>query len=487
VGGGACVLSKAETREQALTVPDAGPKRMVDAPAAMVKAPKAGAGGRMEEAVAKAGAGGSVTDSGAQPSSARPKVDASMPAPSVDAEPPAMPTACSAIDKLDLLLMVDNSNSMAGEQASLKKVFPRLIEALTSGLRFPGDMHPFPPVQDLHVGIVSSDMGIPGVELPPSCHANGGDDGRLLHAPHGEGCEPGYPQWLSFQGKDSAKFVMDMGCIASLGTGGCGFEQQLESPLKALWPRHYKDLAGNEVLNPLRFLSTSIDGTQGRGDVPEAEGGNLGFLRPATDASPSLLVILAVTDEDDCSVKSTEHLKPNNQLPENSPYRAQDINLRCLQNPQFLYDIKARYYGSLRALRPNAEDRVMFAAIAGVPPELVAAEALEKVDFEAADPGSRSAFYDAILSDARMQQVVDPTTMPGSGQGNLTASCKRMVAGDTFPSTAYPPRRIVELAKLFDQNSMVQSICQDDFTQPIFAIIQMIARKLTKPCGSSSP
>jgi hypothetical protein len=34
---------------------------------------------------------------------------------------------CAAIDKLDLLLMVDNSNFMTGAQTSLKKALPHMI------------------------------------------------------------------------------------------------------------------------------------------------------------------------------------------------------------------------------------------------------------------------------------------------------------------------------------------------------------------------
>ncbi len=90
-----------------------------------------------------------------------------------------------------------------------------------------------------------------------------------------------------------------MQCISELGTGGCGFEQQLESPLKALSPKTFEDAAGNPLFNPMRFISTTESGTWGKGDVPRAQGGNLGFLRPDTDASPSLVVVVAVTDEDD--------------------------------------------------------------------------------------------------------------------------------------------------------------------------------------------
>src|ERR1700755_240137 len=67
--------------------------------------------------------------------------------------------AVNNVDKVDLLFMVDNSNSMAGEQESLKVQFPKLITVLTSGERMPGDPNPFPPAKDLHLGVVSSDMG----------------------------------------------------------------------------------------------------------------------------------------------------------------------------------------------------------------------------------------------------------------------------------------------------------------------------------------
>jgi hypothetical protein len=252
--------------------------------------------------------------------------------------------------------------------------------------------------------------------------------------------------------------------------------------MKALSPRRLLDASGADIPNPFRFISTTESGTYGRGDLPVAEGGNLGFLRPATDPSPSLLVVVAVTDEDDCSVKATGHLRPNNQLPEDSPLRMEDINLRCFFHKEFLYDLKDRYYTAFRALRPGLEDRVMFAAIAGVPEDLVSSEALAKVDFDSGDSTSRQAFYDAVLSDERMQERVDPTTMPGSGQGNLTTSCARFVDNESLPSSAFPPRRIVQLAQLFDKNSTIQSICQDDFTGPTRAIVDMIARKVQRPC-----
>jgi hypothetical protein len=389
--------------------------------------------------------------------------------------------AAKRVDKADILFVIDNSNSMSGEQALLRAQFPKLIETLTSGQRGPGDGRRFDPLKSVHLGVVSTDMGIPGVEYPP-CHADGGDDGRLRHSPHpGDGlqCDADYPQYLSYladRGQDVQKLASDFACVASLGIGGCGFEQQLEAPFKALWPSVYRDATGEvKQPNPYGFIATTVAGTLGKGDVPESQGGNEGFLRNDPD-DPSLIAIVLVTDEEDCSVVNTDHLKPSNQLPEDSPYRSEDINQRCFRHPEFLYAVKERYLNGLRMLRPGREDLVVFTAIVGVPPDLVDRDALADVDFD--DAASRSEFYDNLLSDQRMQITFDANT--GTGQGNVNPSCVRASAtGDGTVSTAYPPRRIVELARGFGEYGRVASICADDFEPAIDTILDAI----TKPLG----
>jgi hypothetical protein len=386
------------------------------------------------------------------------------------------------VDKVDLLFMVDNSDSMANKQASLKAQFPKLIHVLTSGERFAGDPSPFPPAKDLHVGVVTSDMGIPGVEFG-TCHADGGDDGKLQHTPHGSGCDETYPLFLSYSaaaGTDPVKFANDFQCVASVGTGGCGFEEQLESPFKALWPSIYTDAKGNVVNpNPYHFIATTTLGLVGRGDIPEAQGGNLGFLRSDVNTGLSLIAIVVLTDEDDCSVSSTEHLKPANQLSEGSPYKNQDINLRCFYNPQFSYDVLDRYLKGFRMLRPGNENLVVFAAITGVPTDLVNADAQKGTDFT--NQGARDAYYDGILADPRMQEQIDPSTHPGTGTGNLMPACAFTdLSGQT--AFAAPARRISSLVKGFGESGVLQSICQNDFGPAMDAIVDVIAKQLGAVC-----
>ena len=373
----------------------------------------------------------------------------------------AQAVTAAAPSKVDLLFVIDNSNSMQGEQTALRAQIPALIRRLTED--------PEHPVQDLHVGVVSTDMGIAGVEFPPSCRADGGDDGRLRHQPDllaAPSCGPDYPQYQSYDARfdNVNEFAEAVSCTTTLGVGGCGFEQPLESALKALWP---------SAQEPYRFISTTLEGTYGRGDVPEAQGGNLGFLRN-DPADPSLLAIVLLTDEEDCSVSRTDHLKPNNQLPEDSPYRQEDINLRCYLHKEFQFDLQ-RYLNGLRALRPGREDLVFFSVIAGVPVDLVDSTALENVNFR--DTAARERLYSAILNDARMQEELDPSTNPGSGQGNLKPSCMRIAAGETTPSTAFPPRRLVELARQFGEHGFVQSICQDDLSPAMSAIAERLVAR----------
>jgi hypothetical protein len=397
-----------------------------------------------------------------------------------DAGTPRSPFTLSRLDSVDVLFVIDNSNSMQDEQASLRAEFPRLIDVLTRGERFPGDPLPFTPISHLHLGVVSTDLGLPGYSFG-ACDANGGGDGILQHHPNnvpGIACDASYPPYLSFDansGQDPTKLANDFACIASIGTMGCGFEQQLEAPLKALWPSVYTNPQGQILTpNPIAFLGDETMRV-GHGDTD-----NAGFLHNDPPDGPSLLVIVLLTDEDDCSMSSLAAFRKSQDYAPDSPYKQEDIDLRCFDNQDQLYDVQTRYLEGFRALRPGHEELVVFAAIAGVPDDLVSPEALAKVDFS--DDAARDAFYAAILNDPRMLEAPDPATMPGSGQGDLKASCTRPLPDGTLRSAAFPPRRIVSLAQRFGQFGTVASICQGDFAPALSSIVDVMAKPLTEMC-----
>jgi hypothetical protein len=397
----------------------------------------------------------------------------------------ARKVAVTNVDFVDILFVVDNSGSMRQEQAALRDQFPKLINTLTMGEKSDGTR--FPPVRDMHLGVVSTDMGLAGVPNNyPSCntqrHVNGGDDGVLLHPGNtGPGCQMEYPPFLSYeQGAiDPEQLATDFGCIANLGTTGCGFEQQLESGLKALWPKHYTDAKGNTFEpddNPILFLSTSDEGRFGHGDQPLNQGGNQGFLRNDAAIGASLVAIILVSDEEDCSSQDTSHFTYSNSP--NNPLSKQGINLRCYYNKQNLYDIE-RYVTGYKSLRPSNEDLVIFGAIVGVPPKLVDADARKDVDFLSPESSSRDEYYDRILADDKMQER--PVNTDNPTIANVEPSCSREdITGE--PATAYPPIRIVQVAKAFGRNAIVQSICQDDFGPAMDAIIDVITVQLGAVC-----
>ncbi len=335
---------------------------------------------------------------------------------------------------LDVLMAIDNSNSMAEEQASLAVQLPRVAEILASGDLEGDGVQDFPAVETLHIGIVTADMGAGGFAVPTCDPADFGDDGILRTEGSGvlPSCAPTYPGYATYvadePGADPSAFATDVACVAVAGTGGCGFEQQLEAALKAV--------------TPSTSSVTFSEGTPGHGDNT-----NAGFVR-----ADSVLAVLEVTDEDDCSVSDPELFNPSSLL------YTEDLNLRCHAHPDAMQPV-ARYADGLLAMRTDPGD-VIFAAIAGIPPGL----------------GGSSPDYAAILSDPLMTEEVDPA-MPT----RLRPSCD--VAGRGL---AFPPRRIVETAEAIDAaggTGVLASICDEDFTPAVDAILTKVAERLSGVCA----
>lgn len=342
-------------------------------------------------------------------------------------------TDCVPVDrKLDLLFMVDNSNSMTEEQESLAAQLPRLVQVLATGDRDGDGVEDFPAVHDLRVGVITSDMGTGGFVVPTCGESDHGDDGILRAEGNTSiaGCADTYPSFLSFgPGDDAAVFTAAARCVAQMGTGGCGFEQQLEASLKAITPS----------TSSLRFHA----GTTGH-----ADGANAGFLR-----SDSLVGLIMLTDENDCSASDPELFNPS------SATYAGNLNLRCFSYPSAVHPV-SRYVSGLQAAVGDPS-RLVFAAITGVPVDLVS-------DASTID-------YDAILADPRMQERIDP-----SDSNRLAPSCNVPERG-----LAFPPRRIVQATRDLEaagSGGVVQSICQADFTPALDAIIGRLADRIENSC-----
>jgi hypothetical protein len=334
---------------------------------------------------------------------------------------------------VDVLLVIDNSISMEEEQVSLAEQIPRVVDILASG-DFDGDGVPeTAAAYDLHFGVVTTDMGTGGVTVPTCPEPMFGDDGALRTLGRADlaSCVDSYPTFLTLHPSDAEAdphaVARDLTCVGQAGTGGCGFEQPLEAMLKAVTPS----------TSPLRFVA----GTSGH-----ADGANAGFLR-----DDSILVVLVLSDENDCSVSDPELLDPG------STRYSEDLNLRCFSYPDALHPV-ARYVDGLLATRSDPRD-LIFAVVAGIPMDLT--------------PGGTPEFA-AVLSDPRMAEVLE-----GIAPTRLRFSC------EDVGGAAFPPRRLVEAAQQLQERgatSALGSICQADLSGPLEDLLRRISLRLGERC-----
>jgi hypothetical protein len=207
------------------------------------------------------------------------------------------PPTVSKSYKLDLLLMVDNSLSMADKQDVLSRSIPDLFQRIAD---------PASGVTDLHVGVVTSSLGSQGSSTcdGPNTQAlvqeEENDHGHLVAtrprfkassgalAPNANGVL----EWS--MGKDVTsltKGVQDM--VLAAGEFGCGLEAQLEAVQRFLIdPRPYASITVDKCPGGLQDCA-SLTGVD---DVLLAQ--RAAFLRP-----DSVVGIVVLTDENDCSIQ----------------------------------------------------------------------------------------------------------------------------------------------------------------------------------------
>jgi len=350
------------------------------------------------------------------------------------------------IDSLDLLFLIDSSPTMVEEQAAIRAQIPRLVQILTSGDLQAGTTNPgvgvmdFQPVASMHLGVITQDGGGLGRAGAGICPSQAGDDG-LLSMPEATsrrvaspGCPAtGLPLFLDFQRgvTDVPTLISQFTCQTELGTGGCGFEQDLEMIMKAVADPAYVPPTGP-------YLS----GTPSHGGTGE----NAGFLR-----ANSVLAVVIVTDEDDGSVSNADIFDPNIAFTPN------DLNVRVPFNTDYQQPIQ-RYIDALRVVEPIAEQLIVI-SIVGVPTDLVNDVA----------NGEGSSNLTAVLADPRMTNAVSPAS-----PSYLVAACS------SASGEAYPARRIVEFTQ--QVGGVVQSICQTDFGPAIDILVNRIANVLGGAC-----
>jgi hypothetical protein len=233
-------------------------------------------------------------------------------------------------NKIDLLFVVDNSISMYEKQALFSATLPRFVSRLVDpwctddenppvppvGVACPaGTQREMAPVTDMHVGVITTSLGAHGShdvcseEQAAATVAAGGvapfydDHGRLLPTVR-EGLpswnDSGFLKWdpqgaATPPGHNDAATLLDdvREVIAATRATGCGYESTLEAAYRFLSdPEPPLVIDNNGATTTVATDVSNIDQ-----DLLEQRAA---FLRP-----DSAVVVVSLSDEDDCSINDS--------------------------------------------------------------------------------------------------------------------------------------------------------------------------------------
>jgi hypothetical protein len=253
----------------------------------------------------------------------------------------------TAVDKIDLLFMIDNSISMADKQAILAEAVPLLVTRLitplcvtacndanctaaemrdgrasnppvyadANGKCAGGGAPEFSPIKDIHVGVITSSLGSHGAAgAKDVCVTPSDNDHAHLLGEIRNSRDKVMPALQPYDGNgflkwDSAAKYKPPGdavgqaftdkftaMVTSAGEHGCGYEASLEA-----WYRFLIDPEppGNVVLPKLDNGMTASQAIVQDVD-PVVLAQRAAFLRP-----DSLVAIVMLSDENDCSIQDT--------------------------------------------------------------------------------------------------------------------------------------------------------------------------------------
>lgn len=306
----------------------------------------------------------------------------------------------TSVNKIDLLFMIDNSGSMSDKQAILRLAVPDLVERLVNpvcidaaGRQYeppppgeicpPGKIREFEPVEDIHIGVISSSLG--DLTANTACPAQGSSQGAadgvdmahlLGSLPRGEGtgaAPGGFLEWRTGV-TDPERFSSDFArMIERVGERGCGFEASLEAWYRFLIdPYPYRELARvpcNEEDTRMRCIEPARDAS-GNLLVDEV----LLEQRRAFLRTDSLVAVIMLSDENDCSVQASGtnwivlDTRAESRMYRGSSACDQDPNAKCCYScglrppegcsPDRICEIEDRSAGILAQRLPPNQDGV---------------------------------------------------------------------------------------------------------------------------------
>jgi hypothetical protein len=329
---------------------------------------------------------------------------------------------------LDILFVVDNSGSMADHQAQLAENFPLMMDRLS---QLEGGL------PNLHIGVVTSDMGTTG---------SNGLIGPAIGSPGAGGCA-GIGDAGALRGSVAITdtFISDVSDgaggrvvnytgdlrdvfagIAQVGNSGCGFEQHLAAMRGAL-------------------------------DHPS----NAGFLRP--DAN---LAVIIIADEDDCSITDPVFFGPESaELGPLQSFRCARFGVRC--------DSSMMELGDKTDCVPDP-DSVLVDPVQPFIDHLVALKG---------DP--RMVMVAGVLGDPA-PVAVQEGSLNGQEVAPLVLAPSCTFEGSQGPAVADPAVRLAAFLDGFPGRSTLTSICSNDLSTPLDTIGASAKKLQGDPCLDTS-
>jgi hypothetical protein len=326
---------------------------------------------------------------------------------------------------VEILVVIDNSIGMNEERAIMADALYSFVNTLMT----PPDGSSHAAIDNIRVAITTTDMGLSWGGNPytegdgwPGTNpcSSSGDNGVFQTYADGTTWGDDLPcplmnnAWAETSSENLNQSLADQAaCLADQGTGGCGWEQQLQAAAAAM-------------------------------NRPD---------QPAFFHDDSLLLVLVVSNDDECSLEDGPGMFVTDEIQNPNPPTKK--NLACGMHQEYLYSIE-HYYSFYRARKNNADNAVTFASIVGVPVNDTCQGAGNEIDDCLDDPDMQ--FTEVLVENS---------------QGILTyyweTSCERGIV-----TAAWPGRRYVELAQTFGESGYVSSICNEDWTPAMNDIAEMI-------------
>jgi hypothetical protein len=350
---------------------------------------------------------------------------------------------------VDMLVMIDDSQSMQPLISKLQRNFPTLTDYLKT---LPGGL------PNIHLAVVSQDLGA-GTENRIQGCAVGGNGGEFFDAPT-PGCPaaavgftlPAGQHFISVINgvPNYAPATLDISdvfsCIANLGDQGCGFEHQIQSVVRAL---------GADPNFPL----------------PDK---NAGFLR-----QDAYLVILMLTNEDDCSAPPDSGLFTANEQHVTDPlgqlasYRCNEFGHLCGTPPT-----PPPHDTATGDLSPCHSSEGM--SPQGLGQLLKVSDMIANIKSVKSDPTQILVSVIAGLPTPYIVDLMAPNIAGDPMAPVVRHSC--VTPATNPPEYADPGVRLNDFVTAFGGNGLFEQICADSFVPALQQIGALISRALRPKC-----